>query len=491
MAQFKLLLQGWIGREPAVSIWLAITALLVFGITYSILLRRYSGRSAWLRSLVGSLAQALLFLAIAGMVYFLLSSGFATFMKYYGSYAQNGSLSNQAWLDWNKRYGGAFFQQDLEVVQSVRVDTVEEVTPTDPSGELLYRHRSVEQPIEQSSIASFDGKVTLILVDPSQQPDSFNAFVLTARYEYEIVNPVDTVTHVVYRFPLAAETRLYQDIRVQLNGQEAPSWHMDSGAITWETHMQPGQKDRVSIHYQSRGMDSYVFYMPAAREVTHSKLTLEVNTDYCCLHTAPEDGGVQVDTAISPPYHFITWTIDRSILAARLGVDLRQSWPYAPYQKLVDVLPNAARASLLFLTLLILTLLICSAPVDLGQVALTGGLFMVPFLMIMAGGVHPAWLTPEKFSDFQVGLLPMMAVPILVIGYFVLRKLPRLPRILILALMALFLVGYPLSGLIRDEQSRNAFTSIVQAGMIAYIFLLALILRVRNIVRPKALPKSS
>jgi hypothetical protein len=161
-----------------------------------------------------------------------------------------------------------------------------------------------------------------------------------------------------------------------------------------------------------------------------------------------------LDVETSPSYKFITWTIDRAILSPRLGVDLRQYWPYAPYQEMVQVLPLAGRPLIFFLSLLMLTLLICGAPVELRRIALTAGLFMLPFLVLMAGGLpHPASITPAKFAGYQVRMLPILAVPVLAIAFFILRKLPRTPLILILVLMALFMGGYALVGLLPDEQN--------------------------------------
>jgi hypothetical protein len=71
----------------------------------------------------------------------------------------------------------------------------------------------------------------------------------------------------------------------------------------------------------------------------------------------------------------------------------------------------------------------------------------------------------------------------LIFVFFILRKIPRLPLILILILMALFAGGYPLMGLMSDEQKHKALETIVQVGMIAYVFLLALFTRLRRVNR--------
>jgi hypothetical protein len=479
-------LQDWIASEPAASIWMVVAAALLFGTTCSQALRSRSGPSTWLRGLAGSAMKTLLVVALAGMMSSILGSSVYGFIKLYDSYSTNGSLSNQAWERWNQRYGGNFYQADLQVNQYVNQTVEEEVQTDDPSAPPLYRHKIVEQPVEQNSLASFNGKVTVTVADPVKKADAFNGFLLDAVYEYQIVNPVDSLVNVRYYFPLYPGARVIQDISVKLNGQEAPGWRIADQAIAWESSMQPGEKDLVSIHYVSRGMDSFIFDVPVSREVTNFKLTVALDTDNCFPITSPDNGGIRMDVKTSPPYKVFTWTIDRAILTPRLGLRLIQNWPYDPYPELIQVLPISTRAFSLFFSLLLLTLLICGTPVELRQLALLAGLFTVPFLVLMAGCLpHLASISPRVYAGLQVGMLPILTLPILLIAFFVLRKMPRTPLILTLILMALFLGGYPLSGLIQDQKIHNAFESILQAGMIAYVFLVTLVLRVRGANRPK------
>ena len=75
--------------------------------------------------------------------------------------------------------------------------------------------------------------------------------------------------------------------------------------------------------------------------------------------------------------------------------------------------------------------------------------------------------------------------PVLVLGglaclfdQLALRNLPRLPLILILAVI--FGMAYPFAGLLPGERERNALDGAVQIGMIIYLFGLTLYTRVRN-----------
>lgn len=169
-------------------------------------------------------------------------------------------------------------------------------------------------------------------------------------------------------------------------------------------------------------------------------------------------------------------------MAPSLGFSVKQYWPYAPYQELIVALPYVARAALLFFPIAALTLLICGVPVDLRQFALLGGLFLLPFFILMSGYFpYPGSITPAEFAGYQVRMLPVLSVLSLIPAFILLRKIPRMPMVLVLFLMALAMGGYAFIGLLPDEQKRNSTETLVQACGIGYLFLLTLYTRLRSI----------
>jgi len=194
-----------------------------------------------------------------------------------------------------------------------------------------------------------------------------------------------------------------------------------------------------------------------------------------------------LDAKTEGAYKFFVWTIDRAILAPRLGLDVYQRWPYAPYQEMIVTLAYAGRAALLFLSLATITLLICGAPVELRQLALLGALFTLPFLTLMSSLVPaPKSISPALFANSQVNTLPVLGLLPLVFTFLTVRRLPRLPLTLTLVLMALFMGAYTFIARLPDEQKRNAVESMVQVGMIAYIFTLTLFVYVRRLAQSGA-----
>jgi hypothetical protein len=302
LTPIKSLIENWANREPAAGIWLVVVAAIVLGATFMRSPEKDPRAWAWIRRLGGATVQALGYIALLGMFYFLLDNAYTAFNKVYASFTTGGSLSNLAWQQWRDRYGSDFSQQDLNVKQYVTVEAQEAIQSDDPAATPVYRTTRVEQPIAENSITGFDGYVTIKLTNvaiqangiglpsPVDLANGFNGYQLTAYYEYDIVNPTDQQTRVEYRFPVSIGTGLYQDyqvrvgyndVHVRVNGEEFTSYQVSAEAITWEDWLNPGERDVISIGYRAKGMDGYVFYVAEQREVTNFSLTIALNTDSC------------------------------------------------------------------------------------------------------------------------------------------------------------------------------------------------------------------
>jgi hypothetical protein len=90
--------------------------------------------------------------------------------------------------------------------------------------------------------------------------------------------------------------------------------------------------------------------------------------------------------------------------------------------------------------------------------------------MLMAG-------LSDYFFGFW-GSLFLGAGLTLLLAFLLFRKhSSRLLKILLLGLVAFFTIVYPLSGLLTDLLVWNSFDSLFQAGMIVYLFILAVFVR--------------
>jgi hypothetical protein len=274
----KFLLENWISSEPAGCLWLAVTAVLLFGVAFVRLKRNDQRAWGWFRSLLEALARSVAFVALVTVVYFLLNSSYAMFSKISGSFTTGGSLSYLAHQKWVNNYGGAFFEQrDLEVVQYVTVETQEVIQP-EGSSVPLYRNVKVEQPISENSVTRFRGEVTIKDVDQARRGNTFNAYTLTALYEYDIVNPTATVTRAEFKFPIFSGAKLYRDVSVKINDRQVP-WRVVDGAIVWGQRLEPGEKAVISVGYSTWGMEGFQYKVLTPREILDFRLV--ISADIC------------------------------------------------------------------------------------------------------------------------------------------------------------------------------------------------------------------
>jgi len=433
----------------------------------------------WGRGIFISLAKTLTLIAIIGGSFFLLNSGVNTFTQIYGSSSVVGSLSNLALEQWKEIYGGSITQNDLQVTQYITVMKDEIIPSNDPTAKPIYRQVISKQSVNQKCIYAFRGDVDIDVSGAENNEDSFNGYSINAAYEYDIWNTLNEEMHVRFRFPLSYQAKLFTDILVQIDGVDT-SWKMQGKAMIWETTLAPAQHVMVRIQYKTLGQNSYTFYVPQSRDITDFKFNVVLDTNRYGIKTQPDNGGIQVTEEKKDTDSFVTWEIDQAIISPNIGIYFRQGWPYAPYQDMTVTLPLAARASVFFLTLAVITLLVCKIDVRIPTLAYLAALFMLPFLLLLSGRFpYLANLDPAQYSAYQLKMLPVISLLSVALSFFTLRGIPKFPKILILLLLFLFISGYPLVGLL-DEQKRNGLETIIQAGMIAYIFIITLVIRLRR-----------
>ena len=160
----------------------------------------------------------------------------------------------------------------------------------------------------------------------------------------------------------------------------------------------------------------------------------------------------------------MTWKLDRAITVAGMGVALLQ--PEQPGARVLRVLLSSPYALTLLIAMLALTLLIRGEAVSFLDLALLSGAYCVQFLIMAA------------VSDFFFGFWGSLVFGALLTGVltFLLfrRHSSKSLRVLIYLLAAFFTLVYPLSGLLTQVTQRNSFDSLVQVGLIVYLFGLSL-----------------
>ncbi len=456
------LLAVWISLESTASFIIFFATALLFSHVFLRLWNDDSLVSSKITRFGIAILNGFIFIGIVGSFYFLLSSSYKVF---YTSAMPllNGEDVREKAKELRRNWGGAITQEHMNVSQTIsRVDVIKIIQA---DGTDAYLNRTVIELVEQESIIGFEGDINLHLVDPQ-----FNTYKIDATYKYNVANQTEFVT--LARFGFAIGTgRSFSKLLVFVDDREIGSAKtLNNGVVNWELTLLPGQHVNLQVDYSTQGMDSYSYKIPSRKPIQDFALTLVSDSRNIYSITQPETTAIRYENELTDSGYKLFWTIDNSILEPKLGVRYSSSISPDHNQKTaILLLKHIPRGGMLLATTVLFTLIICGLYVDLWKFFMFISIFSANFLLLMG-------LDLVKINNQAV--LPLSGLFSLGMIYWVYRKLPLLPLMLITIVSALFLFGYPYAGLIEKDTQYNAFDSIVQAVIILYIFCLSLYIRV-------------
>ncbi|MBN1430058.1 MAG: hypothetical protein JXB07_16935 [Anaerolineae bacterium] len=452
---------NWMTVEPAVSMLMITTAIVLFGSTYRSLQETSGNFWPWLRRIIEASVAAVLFVGLLWAFRAVLNDNSLTF------YSTHGSLSDisrsSAWSIWGRPHT----QIELTVSHSHEVEVKEELPREDPTKPPLYRTVVQRQTVPQNSIVGFNGDVDMQLSEREKGYAFYSGYVVDVALSYDIVNDSSIETDTDFTFPLSQGQTLFEDFVIKMDDRDLSSdLRFGQDMVSWTTRMDPHQQSKVIITYSSRGMDYFYYQIPVQREIKDFNLILTIDRLPVSLLNYPD--GVITPTEIAPTKDrrgsILTWKLDRAITVAGMGVALIQ--PQQPGAQVLRVLVIAPYAVTLLGAMLALTMLIWGQRVRFLDLALLLAVYTMQFLLMAA--------ISDYFFGFWGSLIVGVAVT-LVLSYLLFRKLPSRPlRIIIYILVVFFTIIYPLSGLMTELAHQNAFNALLQAGMIVYITCLSL-----------------
>jgi len=458
------LLADWLSLEPSASPLIFFTAAVLFGVTVT---RPRDDRGKILlqvdRAAI-ALAVMLIFVGVVGAFYFLLSRSYETFESSAELLARGEEFQKE--LDEaRKTWGGDITQNDLSVTHTSSHTEVKQFQG--PDSQDLYINKVVVENIDQESVVSFKGIVSIHLIDART-----GTYAMDASYLYEIVNQSDLETTASFQF-LIGKLRTSRDLLVTIDGRDVGSQKViDEGIVSWDWTMKPRQQSTVMISYKTQGMGAYSYRVSSKQIVRDFSLTVHVDSRDIVTRTRPDTTAIRVSSMTTDSGYQIDWSAENSIFSPDVGIRFKPSvLPDPDQQYMIDILRNAPRALMWTAVMVAFTMFICGLFLDLWKFTLFAAAFSAASLALMG-------LDLIKIN--HVALPPFLALCALVLVFLIYRALPRLPKVLVIVSTAIFLMGYPYSGLLSDGADRNAVDAIVQAVMILYIFGLSLYVRVRR-----------
>ncbi|MBZ0288308.1 MAG: hypothetical protein K8I30_11895, partial [Anaerolineae bacterium] len=437
----------WITVEPTVGLLMIITVVGLFAIAFS------SAREAslwpWLRRLIEAAIAAVLFLGLLWAFRSILNTNNATF------YSTHGSLSNVSLASAQSIWGRPHVQRELGYAHYINVMVRKELPRDDPTKPQLYEDVMERQVVPQNSVVGFNGKVDLTLSEREKGYALYNGYLISARFEYDLVNGSDKKTECEFDFALSPGQTLYDNFSITVDGLDmSDQLRFSPDLVGWTTIFEPGQRHKVVVSYESRGMHTFYYQIPSQREIKNFQLQVSIDRLPVSLLNYPDNTLTpsQVEASADGAGSVLTWQLDKAITVAGMGIALPQ--PAQPGAQVLRVLSNSPYAITLLGAILALTLLIRAESVNIMNLALLVAAYSVEFLIMAA------------VSDYVLGFWGSLLLGAGMTGlltWLLFRRHPsRLLRRLIYGLVAFFTLVYPLAGLLPDTTAQNSFTGLVQ-----------------------------
>lgn len=457
----------WMTVEPTIGLLMTMTALVLFA--SSIARSQDSGATfwLWLKRIIEASVGALLFLGLLWAFRSILNSNNSTF------YSTHGSLSDASRQSAQSIWGRPHVQREMAVVHYIEKTVKEELPREDPTQPPLFREYVVREAVPQNSLVGFRGDVKLTLNEREKGFALYSGYLIDAHFEYDVLNDSDFETEAEFDFPLSPGQTMHENFKIFMDDVDlSPDLRFYSDLVHWTKIMKPHQQSKVVISYSSRGMDTFYYQLYSQREIKNFELILTVDRLPVSLLNYPEGALTpsEIMSTTDGMGSVMKWKLDHAVTVAGMGVALPQ--PEQPGENVLRVLLNSPYALTLLGAILSLTLLIRGEPVNFLDLALLLSAYCVQFLIMAA------------VSDFFIGFWGSLIIGAALTGaltFLLFRKhRSRALRVLIYALVGFFTIIYPLSGLLTQATQRNSFDSLVQVGLIIYLFALSLYSRLEG-----------
>ena len=463
-------IDSWFSVEPILGMLMIITALIIFIQSYRKKQEKSSGKAwEWLRITLESLGTTLLFLGILWAFRAILNNNYFNFTQAHGRISEYNYQSVQ------NIWGGGQIQRELQIHHFIEVTRREEIPREDLSKPPLYRETQVQEEVEQNSILSFKGEVSLKMNMRKKGSAYYAGFESEFMADYEIINDYDAETDAHFTFPLSDHQAMYDKLMITENNRDLSSkLRFQSGSIRWDRKMLPNEKISIRIYYLSRGLDYFYYQIPEQREIRNFdlKLTLDrlaladVNYPEGCLPPTEKITKTADGKGVS-----LEWKLDRSVTTAGMGIALPS--PEQPGVLETQVLKNSAYSLMFLITAVCLTLLIRRLRLNFIDISLVSAIYTLLFIIMSSlTDFFPAYI------GFWVTLILGTALSV-TLAFFLFRKYPPATSVCLLGLTGFFTLAYPLLNLI--EGIENSLNGIIFIVLVVYVFVLRVLEKTDNL----------
>lgn len=224
---------------------------------------------------------------------------------------------------------------------------------------------------------------------------------------YVVTNSSEHPTTAHFCFALPADTGLFDDLSLRLDGVNAlERTKTQDHALHWEAEMAPGAQKTVEIGYRSRGLEHLRYVPKRLSQTGHYRVAIQVEG------VSPEKLDYPIGSM--PPAEklndlqgrscTLTWKLDNALTSYDIGIKL----PVAeqPRYHYARLLSEAPMGLILLLIVFILPRLILGLPVKIGvAVVLATAYFLLYTFMGRLADVMTGFVWPFAISAVTITLL--------------------------------------------------------------------------------------
>jgi hypothetical protein len=205
----------------------------------------------------------------------------------------------------------------------------EEVTnrfePEDVTKPAILRKKIVRHDVTSNPFISARHDVTLKQNPRKKGSALYGGYETQCAFSWRLKNPEDRPLTGDLRFPLPANSAMYDGLYATLNGEDIlPQMHLKDAGLELERDLKPGDVLDLKIGFKSRGMSFWYFQVNEPREIRDFTLTLNLPDLPKARLNYPEGCMTpgEIQPAANGPGSVLTYRLDHAITTKGMGISL-------------------------------------------------------------------------------------------------------------------------------------------------------------------------
>lgn len=140
--------------------------------------------------------------------------------------------------------------------------------------DILWKTKKINVPINRSRI-----DVGISLSHRKKGLLWYSTYKIKFKGEYYLFNETTQLRELFFKFPFPSKGAVYDNVIFMVGDKEIEGYEINNGSIDWSVRLEPGQEQKISINYESFGLDQW--WYDFGKDVNKVKdFSLKIHTDF-------------------------------------------------------------------------------------------------------------------------------------------------------------------------------------------------------------------